>query len=73
MNPRLKALELHGYKTIASRFQFRQQSYEIPSNTNSEGFATTAAMPCSDPFSQRLADVVRMQLGIESRDRLFVF
>jgi chromosome segregation protein len=54
MNPRLKALELHGYKTFASRFQF-----EFPGNV-------TAVVGPNGSGKSNISDSLRWVLGEQS-------
>jgi len=54
MNPRLKALELHGYKTFASRFQF-----EFPGNV-------TAIVGPNGSGKSNISDSLRWVLGEQS-------
>jgi len=54
MNPRLKALELHGYKTFASRF-----SFEFPGNV-------TAIVGPNGSGKSNISDALRWVLGEQS-------
>jgi chromosome segregation protein len=54
MNPRLKALELHGYKTFASRF-----SFEFPGNV-------TAVVGPNGSGKSNISDALRWVLGEQS-------
>ena len=54
MNPRLKALELHGYKTFAGRF-----SFEFPGNV-------TAIVGPNGSGKSNVSDALRWVLGEQS-------